>query len=44
MTMKNDPEVKSFGIKIEFSGPRATQRIGKVERKLQNFMEESGQC
>jgi hypothetical protein len=22
MTMKNDPEIKSFGIKFEFSGPR----------------------
>jgi hypothetical protein len=35
MTMKNDPEVKSFGIKFEFSGPRTPQRNGKVERKFQ---------
>jgi hypothetical protein len=35
MTMKNDPEIKSFGIKFEFSGPRTPQRNGKVERKFQ---------
>jgi hypothetical protein len=34
MTMKNDPEIKSFGIKFEFSGPRTPQRNGKVERKF----------
>jgi hypothetical protein len=37
MTMKNDPEIKSFGIKFEFSGPRTTQRNGKVERKFQSL-------
>jgi hypothetical protein len=42
MIMKNDPEIKSFGIKFKFSGPRTPQRYGKVERKFQNFMEESG--
>jgi hypothetical protein len=26
MTMKNDPEIKSFGIKFEFLGPRTSQR------------------
>jgi hypothetical protein len=26
MTMKNDPEIKSFGIKFEFSGTRTLQR------------------
>jgi hypothetical protein len=35
MTMKNDPEIKSFGIKFEFSGPRTPQRNGKVERNFQ---------
>jgi hypothetical protein len=35
MTMKNDPEIKSFGIKFEFSGPRTPQRNGKVEGKFQ---------
>jgi hypothetical protein len=44
MTMKNDPEIKSFGIKFEFLGPETPQRNGKVERKFQKFMEESGQC
>jgi hypothetical protein len=34
MTMKNDPEIKSFGIKFEFSVPRTPQRNGKVEGKF----------
>jgi hypothetical protein len=34
MTFKNDPEIKSFGIKFEFSGPRTAQRNVKVERKF----------
>jgi hypothetical protein len=34
MTMKNDPEIKSFGIKFEFPGPRTPQRNRKVERKF----------
>jgi hypothetical protein len=37
MTMKNDPEIKSFGVKFEFSGPRTPQRNGKVERKFQTL-------
>jgi hypothetical protein len=37
MTMKNHPEIKSFGIKFEFSGPRTPQRNGKVERKFQTL-------
>jgi hypothetical protein len=37
MTMKNDPEIESFGIKFEFSGPRAPQRNGKVGRKFQTL-------
>jgi hypothetical protein len=37
MTMKNDPETKSFGIKFEFLGPRSPQRNEKVERKLQTL-------
>jgi hypothetical protein len=35
--MKNDPEIKSFGIKFEFLGPRTPQRNGKVERKFQKI-------
>jgi hypothetical protein len=35
--MKNDPEIKSFGMKFEFSGPRTLQRNGKVERKFQTL-------
>jgi hypothetical protein len=35
--MKNDPEIKSFGIKFEFSGPRTPQRNEKVERKFQTL-------
>jgi transposase InsO family protein len=37
MTIKNDPEIKSFGIELEFSGPRTPQRNGKVERKFQTL-------
>jgi transposase InsO family protein len=37
MTMKNDPDIKSFGIKFEFSGLRTSQRNGKVERKFQKL-------
>jgi hypothetical protein len=37
VTMKNDPEIKSFGIKFEFSGLRTPQRNGKVERKFQTI-------
>jgi transposase InsO family protein len=37
MTMKNDPEIKSFGSKFEFSGTRTPQRNGKVEMKFQTL-------
>jgi hypothetical protein len=37
MTIKNDPEIKSFGIKFEFLGPRTPQRNRKVERKFQTL-------
>jgi transposase InsO family protein len=37
MTTKNDPEIKSFGIEFEFSGPRTPQRNGNVERKFQTL-------
>jgi hypothetical protein len=37
MTMKNDPEIKSFGIKFESLGLRTPQTNGKVERKLQTL-------
>jgi transposase InsO family protein len=37
MTMKNDPEIKSFGIKFEFSGPRTPQINEKVEKKFQTL-------
>jgi hypothetical protein len=37
MTMKNDPEIKSFGVKFEFSGLRSPQRNRKVERKFQRL-------
>jgi hypothetical protein len=39
MTMRNDPEIKSFGIKFEFLGPRTPQRNRKVERKFQILYE-----
>jgi hypothetical protein len=44
MKMKNDPEIKSFGIKFEFWCPRTPQRNGKVERKFQTLYGGSGQC
>jgi hypothetical protein len=37
MTMKNDLEIKSFGIKFQFLSSRTPQRNGKVERKLQTL-------
>jgi hypothetical protein len=37
MKMKNDPEIKLFGIKLDFSCPRTPQRNGKVERKFQTL-------
>jgi hypothetical protein len=37
MTNKNDPEIKSFGIKLEFLGPITPQRNGNVERKFQTL-------
>jgi hypothetical protein len=44
MTMKNDPKIKSFGVKLEFYGPRYPQRNRKVEKNSTHVMEESGQC
>jgi hypothetical protein len=37
VSMKSDQDIKSFGVKFEFSGPRTPQRNGKVERKFQTF-------
>jgi hypothetical protein len=37
MTMKNDPLIKSFGIKFEFSGSRTLQKKGKFERMFQTI-------
>jgi hypothetical protein len=37
MTMKNDPEIKSFGINFELLCPRTPQRNGRVERKFQTL-------
>jgi hypothetical protein len=39
MTMKNYPEIQSFGIKFELSGPRTPQRNGKLERMFQALYE-----
>jgi hypothetical protein len=44
MTIKDDPEIKSIGLKFKFSGPRTPQRNGKVEKNSKHFLEESGQC
>jgi hypothetical protein len=37
MTIKNDPEIKSCGIKFEFSCPGTPQRHEKIERKVQTL-------
>jgi hypothetical protein len=37
MIMKIDPEIKSFGIKYEFLGPRTPKRNVKVDRKFQTL-------
>jgi hypothetical protein len=37
MTMKNDPEIKSFGIKFGCLGHRTPQIKGKVDRKFQTL-------
>jgi hypothetical protein len=44
MTMKNDPEIKSFGVKFEFSVPIPLQRNGKGEKNSRHFMQESSKC
>jgi hypothetical protein len=31
---ENDPEIKHFGVELEFSGSRTPQRSGKFERKF----------
>jgi hypothetical protein len=37
VSMKSDQDIKSFGVKFEFSGTRTPQRNGKFERKFQTF-------
>jgi hypothetical protein len=37
MRMKNDLEIKSFGNKLDFSGPKTPQRNVKVGRKFQKL-------
>jgi hypothetical protein len=37
LSMKSDQDIKSFGVKFEFSGPRTPQRYRKLERKFQTF-------
>jgi hypothetical protein len=36
-SIKDDPDLKRFGVEFEFSGPRTPQRNVKVERKFQTF-------
>jgi transposase InsO family protein len=35
IALKNHLDVKMYGVKFEFSGPRTPQRNGKVERNFQ---------
>jgi hypothetical protein len=37
VSMKSDQDIKSFGVKFNFSGPKTPQRNEKVERKFQTF-------
>jgi hypothetical protein len=37
ISIKNDLIIKSFGMKVNFSGPRTPQRNGKDQRKFQTF-------
>jgi hypothetical protein len=37
VSMNSDQDIKSFGVKFEFSGPRTSQRNGKIERNFHTF-------
>ena len=37
IALKNYLDIKTYGFKFEFSGPRTPQRNGKVERKFQTL-------
>jgi hypothetical protein len=37
IALKNELDIKTHGVKFEFSGPRTPQRNGKVERKFQTL-------
>jgi hypothetical protein len=37
IALKNHLNIKIYGVKFEFSGPRTPQRNGKVERKFQTL-------
>jgi hypothetical protein len=37
IALKNELDIKTYGVKFEFSGPRTLQRDGEVERKFQTL-------
>jgi hypothetical protein len=42
MTMKNDPEIKSFGINFEVYGLEILNGMGRLKENSKRLMEESG--
>jgi hypothetical protein len=44
MTMKNDPEIKSFGIKVNIWALELLKKMERSRGSSKHFMEESGQC
>jgi hypothetical protein len=44
MTMKNDPEIKSFGIKLEFWALELLKEMERLRESFKHFMGEFGQC
>jgi hypothetical protein len=44
ITMKNDPEIKSFGINLNFRALELFKKMERLRESFKHFMEQSGQC
>jgi hypothetical protein len=44
MTMKNDPEIKSLALNLNFQALELLKEIERLRGSFKNFMEESGLC
>jgi hypothetical protein len=44
MTMKKDPEIKSFGITLNFWALELLKEMERLRGSFKHFLEESGQC